>query len=86
MGAEIKDKLRQSLMKITPYQTVQTKKDKDDSLYTSINSKKKTGLNAFDKARNSVDPDYELKSALEGLRSSYSVSKLNLASSGNTSP
>ena len=62
MGAEVKEKLRQSLMKITPYQTYQT--NKDENLTSSINAKKKTGLFTNEKNRSSVDNEHELKSAL----------------------
>ena len=73
MGAEIKEKMRQSLMKITPYQTQQT-------------DAKKKGVYTNEKTRNSVDADSELRRTLSGLQSSYSISKLNLPKLETNSP
>ena len=76
-------------MKITPYQTHQT--NNDGSLAQSYGSKRKSGIPVTnEKGRLSVDTDIELKSALQGLRTSYNVSKLNLPTgltdSSNMSP
>lgn len=83
MGAEIKMKMRESLMKITPYQTQNTEKID----LNSTNKKKSSGYTT-EKTRNSVDADSELKNALSGLRNSYSINKLKLdhLGDGATSP
>jgi hypothetical protein len=83
-GADFKDKLKQSLMKVTPYQTLQT--NKDNNLASSDNAKRKQSLFGIEKSKSGVDSDSELKSALEGVKSTFSVSKLNFGGVANTSP
>ena len=86
MGQEIKEKMRQSLMKITPYQTHQTYTD--GSLGQSLKPKGSKAA-ANDKPRKSVDADSELRNALDGMRSSYKSTanlRLQLPAGGNVSP
>jgi hypothetical protein len=78
MGAEIKEKMRQSLMKITPYQTHKT--NTDGSLAQNTLNQSKRKMAGVDRARMSIDADGELNAALQGMRNSYTVKRLNLPS------